>query len=650
MDRAFEKIKFLRHPWKKFRDGFVERHINSNVYIYYTTPPSHFFDLNQTRLHTTWLRHLPPLFIGIGLLLTFTGLAAGLKFATQSLSGGDIGQLQEALGGLLHAASVKFITSIAGLVCALLTTVIYHATLRWLRNTLADLCVAMEGVLQPLVPEQIGEDQTRLLEEQANQLKKFTSEMAITLGQSLEKALRDVVPGIMENAMQPVVAGVTALNRDLGNSVGDVVREQTGDQFNHLGRTLQTLSEAMSGSGRDLREAAEGFRDLSQGMQQNMAGSMQRMEQASTHAAERFEKVFAQAVDQFATAVTTNARSMESAATALNGVAQNSATSLQSGIQGAVTALAEAMGKIQDHVLHMSDGLASVPKQAGEELGQHMAKFLEETQKLTAEVRESTVKNVKNISAIVSVVQTRLEEVSGNIGRNGEASANRILAASEGLTDRISRVLEEMQRHTVENSEKIGGAVGSLRDAIQETTHTMHAVESRIEKHVKGLENIYELSTRTQEAMRGAARDIGQATAPWAETGKTIAAGVSQAGQQTREAATLLNGVQGQAQQLAKDLSQTLQALSHVWEIYDKRFEDVDKNLEQVMTTLLKQVGSVTDAMKKYTNEIDANMGNAVNKLGSSVGELGEIAEALNEAIGKLRPNQSRQEAVSKTR
>ncbi|MBF0322060.1 MAG: hypothetical protein HQL62_03790 [Magnetococcales bacterium] len=556
---------------------------------------------------------------------------------------------------LLRAASVKFITSIAGLSCALLTTLIHHVLLHRLRSALSDLCRSLEEAFQPLIPEQIGEDQTRQLEEQTDQLKKFSGDMAMAFGQSLEKysgemafALRqslddfkEILPGIMDRAMQPVVDGVKSLDANLGNSVGDVVREQAGDQFHQVGGSLQVLSEQMSNSGRELREAADGFRQLSQGMQQNMAGSMQQMEQASTNAAERFEKVFAQAVEKFAGAVETNARSMESAATALNGVAENSSTSLQNGIKGAVDALADAMGKIQENVLHMSDGLANVPRQAGEELGQHMTRFLDETQKLIGEVRESTVKNVKNISAIVSVVQDRLAEASAHMGRHGEASADRMLAATEGLTGRITQVLDDMQRHTVENSGKIGDAVGTLRSAIQETTSTMHEVESRIGKHVKGLENIYELSTLTQEAMKGAARDIGQATAPWAETGKTIAAGVSQAGQQTKEAASLLHGVQGQSQQLARNLDQTLRTLSDNWEKHEKRFEDVDQHLEQVMGVWITKVTDLTHATKEYMRQIDEKMGTAVGKLGAGVEEVKEIVESLEEMAEKMQQNRS---------
>ena len=54
-------------------------------------------------------------FVGIGLLFTFIGLVAALKFAASGVTSTDVATAKEALNGLLSAASFKFMTSIAGL-------------------------------------------------------------------------------------------------------------------------------------------------------------------------------------------------------------------------------------------------------------------------------------------------------------------------------------------------------------------------------------------------------------------------------------------------------------------------------------------------------------------------------------------------------
>lgn len=236
LETRFAKVAFLTHGWKRFQDYLITR--KSPEVVYYTVPLGQFLTLEQVPLHVGWFGRLPPLFIGVGLLLTFVGLAAGLHFATQSLEGQDLATLQSALGSLLQAASVKFITSIAGLGLSLFLTVIHRMSLWFLRRRLASLCLVFENRLAPLTPERIGEDQTRQLEEQANQLKEFNGQLAFTLGKSLEEALGNVLPGIMNQAMQPVVEGVAALNQDLGNNVADVVREGAGGQINNLAQTL----------------------------------------------------------------------------------------------------------------------------------------------------------------------------------------------------------------------------------------------------------------------------------------------------------------------------------------------------------------------------------------------------------------------------
>ena len=60
-----------------------------------------------------WLGNAADAIVGIGLVFTFLGLVAGLGAATEALSAA--GDPRRALLGLLGAASVKFLTSIAGI-------------------------------------------------------------------------------------------------------------------------------------------------------------------------------------------------------------------------------------------------------------------------------------------------------------------------------------------------------------------------------------------------------------------------------------------------------------------------------------------------------------------------------------------------------
>ena len=77
-------------------------------------------DLNETilasagvnlRFHTA----VPNYLVGLGLLFTFLGLVAALYFASAGVTAANVQEAQGALHDLLAAATLKFVTSIAGL-------------------------------------------------------------------------------------------------------------------------------------------------------------------------------------------------------------------------------------------------------------------------------------------------------------------------------------------------------------------------------------------------------------------------------------------------------------------------------------------------------------------------------------------------------
>ena len=88
---------------------------------------------------------LPNLFVGIGLLLTFVGLVAALTFTTKAIGGAATSQqTQEALKDLLHAASFKFYTSIAGLLVSIALTMTLRCSSATLENRLGIFATELE--------------------------------------------------------------------------------------------------------------------------------------------------------------------------------------------------------------------------------------------------------------------------------------------------------------------------------------------------------------------------------------------------------------------------------------------------------------------------------------------------------------------------
>lgn len=84
-------------------------------------PAIYFCDASvvQPAIHTRFFDAVPTQLVGLGILVTFVGLAAGVGLASGSLASAEPAEIQLALSQLLNGASLAFMTSIFGLGSAL---------------------------------------------------------------------------------------------------------------------------------------------------------------------------------------------------------------------------------------------------------------------------------------------------------------------------------------------------------------------------------------------------------------------------------------------------------------------------------------------------------------------------------------------------
>jgi hypothetical protein len=119
IERRMLASGYLRHSWEKFRETLIEptgSEPSSDKAVRNTERPQNYFNMSEAGLRFPLYRAMPNLLVGIGLLLTFVGLVTALYFTTEALnSAHDLDASQDALKNLLHAASFKFYTSVAGL-------------------------------------------------------------------------------------------------------------------------------------------------------------------------------------------------------------------------------------------------------------------------------------------------------------------------------------------------------------------------------------------------------------------------------------------------------------------------------------------------------------------------------------------------------
>jgi hypothetical protein len=120
IDSALLANRSVSGVWREFRKNLITRIAGQRTLIYAISRPQQFFNPRNLRVQYDFVRALPNIFVGLGLLGTFIGLIAALTFSTQDLAiADDQSKIKAALSGLLTTAAAKFYISAAGLVASL---------------------------------------------------------------------------------------------------------------------------------------------------------------------------------------------------------------------------------------------------------------------------------------------------------------------------------------------------------------------------------------------------------------------------------------------------------------------------------------------------------------------------------------------------
>ncbi len=297
-----KKTRILRHGWKEFVETIVHPEEDAKRPLWITVRPSVFMNMDDAEqiIGIRRLNGWASIFVGVGLLLTFLGLVAALFFAASAIRSatgveGATGAMQAALVQLLNTATFKFWTSIAGLACSIVITLLARWAGRSLSKSFTIICRRIESLTQTVTPEFLASLQYRETREQTTQIKEFNGQLAFTIGQALENALSRAMPPVMDTALTPVAdqlhnmaSKISEMNQSalqsLTQEFGNMVTANAGTELRELAATLGAVREAISttshivsGSGADMSRQVSEVTDELRSVMSSFEGSIGRM-------------------------------------------------------------------------------------------------------------------------------------------------------------------------------------------------------------------------------------------------------------------------------------------------------------------------------------------------------------------------------------
>lgn len=482
LDTALEASIF-GVAWSEYRECLKEE----NDRILYPRRPEEYFGLHaidSASFPARFFAAAHGYFVGIGLLCTFIGLVAALKFAAVGVASPDIAVAKQALNSLLSAASFKFMTSIAGLGCSLVLSVAARTMTYTVEGAARGLAGDLERGMEPLFTESLAYDQLAVARQQLLRLEK--------IGTAVSAAPQTAAPIVVapveartdtraaDNAAmkEMMSAFLTEMRASAGTEMKQLVAKLSdvgtaiGQTQRHIGNSGQLFAEQMSLAASRLLNAATKLEESMDGRVNKVASKIDSM-----------GETFARSEASFAGAADKAARGM---AQSLKGIGDEIALGVVQATRGLVAtsdSLAQRLGtllggfdefkaNLQTQNISMREIVTSLDG-AGQVLGKSSRAWLDASAPVVASVDASRqvaaelgrvadrICGAQRDMAEMAQAVTRLTQQTGTVLENYRGRF-------EKVDDDLQAVFEQLQNGTRAFGKEFMTFVGKLDGSLAE--------------------------------------------------------------------------------------------------------------------------------------------------------------------------------------
>ena len=476
LDEKMKENHFIFPLWEKYRRNFIiipdDEEIN---HVYSTTDADEYFNFSNLSagISIEFWQNLAGVFTGLGILVTFLGLTIGLLGFDMSSSA----TIQKGISNLLNGTSTAFLTSIVGILCALIFNYYYNNSL--IRNFDASID-DFANKLDELIPRKQAEEllyiNSEAVKEQTTELQDFNTTLALTIGDALRNAMTTDVKPVLEELLTAIRELSTGGMETIKNSIND----NTGSELRDFAGTLQELQQGM----RDI---------LMQSQQMNEENN-----QKLRVAVDEMVKSLQNATSDSVTAQQKNMNEMNEQ---IKGLFTEMNDNLRQTVQGLLEAGSNT-GIQLDHSIkgaaETSDAIVktweSVSKQQQEQLSHNIEQIrniLEETLRSIRDDRENYIQTLKNITQELQntmassdvlikqagVTANQFASAAGpmnDVAHTMNTSVNNVIDATKSFNNQVGMTVLELKDTSSSNIK----SVNTIREALERTEESWHAYEN----------------------------------------------------------------------------------------------------------------------------------------------------------------------------
>lgn len=581
--------------WDEFRETLIEDTAATPTVLRNSVRPSSFINLEDLHYGPGVSRHMPGLFVTVGLFLTFLGLISALQQVT-GLGDASPEEMRASLDRLLGAASAKFIMSLTGLLASILFTIVLRSLIERVEQRIHALCAALEERLSFISLEEIAMEQLTIARGQKDSFQEIGTTLVAELNKSLQTEIPQSISSSISSAMEPLLDQVGKAGTD---GVGQMVNDLSSQFANDVSRAITDASAQLSAAGDKIASLSERMDQSTGHMGQEMDASIGKLAQAA-----------------------------EDLSTRLANAAETTDGALNAGAEKLLGIMNETLEGIRRNTADGADAL----REAASDMRASAGTFREELDAAAA----------SGSDAVRSRIQSAGAEAEGTITEVGRGMADLVTRSGQSLLSASGEFSEKVRSDLVdpinEVVEQLDGMANRLKDGSGQIATAAGLIKTGGETTRTAAETLAIASKDLQAAsapVRSSIERIETATTGLAKSTMQAAETVTRSSTETAEnAARVLDAAKAALSAEQKLIESSLgklgEALDHI-ERQRQQIDDMDEKLGEAFGQFATHVRTSLDTFAEHVRKMN--------------GELAPALDTMREIIDqaeKFRPEQRR--------
>lgn len=591
LSQEMEKSDLIKGIWRKYQRTLISIPGKDGLEKYSTVESESYFSIaafTEGMKGGLW-SGLAGTFTGIGILGTFIGLTIGLAGVDTS----STGALSSSISGLLGGMSTAFVTSIFGIVSAIVFGVWHSQNMKRFGDAVSRFTDALDQVFIRKSVEEILLEELAESREQRAAMEQLSTDMAMSicdrlpdvldqLAEKMDSAMKDnldtMLAGLSERQdkqteqLMQISSNTSSLVSGGFDQLGDVLKKGVGQGAEELGNSLKNLSS-------DIASLAEGIRDI-----------LDRSTKASSEA---------------------NQKTLD--------------------------ALNEAISKMNETM----EGMANKQTEETDKNIQRMTALMEEM--------KTTMKDIfDEMSASAKEQRTEIEKIAKDSVDQTKENLGAINASVKELMAEIADQMQQMQsmvgtheKHMQETLDQMRQAVSSSGNVVNAAGKTVEAAGKTAKVFVEAADDVSMKLKTAAEPLQKAAEPLKQAAASLDNGVQVLAQSITKQQAESKSIADSMQKISGDSKEFSLYVKNVLEETKKSWTAYEDRFKGVSGEMDKAFDQLTKGMqdyNKVTnDGLMTKLTKFDEVMSNAISRLAGVTEEVNDNIADLSDAIKRMR-------------